>query len=259
MATALIKGLVDAGTPRSEIVVIEPDAAQRKRLQESLGIEVWSPANERLGAAGVVVWAVKPQMLRQATLECGPHLKDALHISVAAGIRSTNLSVWLASNRVVRAMPNTSALIGAGVTGLTARPTVSKADRAKAERILSAVGYCFWVESDERLDAVTAVTGSGPAYVFHFLEGFQTAAEAIGFDESTARDLVLKTALGAVQQAQSGEAFGALRARVTSKKGTTEAAIAELDQANVHRSIAAAVSAAYDRAGQLARELAAQR
>lgn len=256
MATALISGLIKAGMPAGTILVLEPDAGQQARLRNSLGVGTLSAPDSRLANAQVVVWAVKPQVLRKAADQAKSYLRDPLHISIAAGIRCSDLSSWMSSGRVIRAMPNTSALIGAGVTGLTATPQASNADRQLAQQILAAAGYCIWVESDERLDAVTAVSGSGPAYVFHFLEAFQAAAQAIGFDEETARELVLRTAAGAVQQAQLGDAFGALRARVTSKRGTTEAALQRLDLACTAAALSDAVSAAYHRASELSKELA---
>ncbi|WPG41405.1 pyrroline-5-carboxylate reductase [Variovorax sp. EBFNA2] len=256
MATALISGLIRAGLPPQAIVVFDPDTAQQERLRTSLGVDVGGSVDARLATAHVVVWAVKPQVLRQAVQQASAHLRAPLHISIAAGIRCVDLSGWLGSTRVVRAMPNTSALIGASVTGLSAAPEAATADRRMAEEVLATTGHCFWVEGDERLNAVTAVSGSGPAYVFHFLEAFQAAAQAVGFDEVTARELVLKTVAGAVQQAQSGDAFGTLRERVTSRHGTTEAALAQLDLAGTADALKEAVAAACTRAESLSREIA---
>lgn len=258
MATALISGLIKAGMPAKAILVLEPGAGQQERLRSSLGVDTLGVPGSRLADAQVVLWAVKPQVLRQAAQQVKAHLRSPLHISIAAGIRCTDLSSWLGSDRVIRAMPNTSALIGAGVTGLAASPGASEMDRQSAQRILAATGHCFWVENDERIDAVTAVSGSGPAYVFHFLEAFQAAAQALGFDEATARELVLRTAAGAVQQAQSGDGFGVLRERVTSKRGTTEAALARLDLARTSDALRDAVEAAYARSAALSSELAGE-
>lgn len=258
MATALISGLIRAGLPPRAIVVFDPDAAQQERLHASLGVDVGGRVDDRLAGAQVVVWAVKPQVLRQAVQQASAHLRAPLHISIAAGIRCVELSGWLASARVIRAMPNTSALIGASVTGLSAAPEAAPADRRVAQDVLATTGHCFWVENDERLNAVTAVSGSGPAYVFHFLEAFQAAAQAVGFDEVTARELVLKTVAGAVQQAQSGDAFGTLRERVTSRHGTTEAALAQLDAARTAQALKDAVAAACTRAEAISREFAQQ-
>ena len=258
MASAMIAGLVRAGQESSSILVIEPTPARREQLEQTLEVRTAARADEQLAAAEVVVWAVKSQVLHQALAEARMHLGAALHVSIAAGVPLKTLSQWLRSQRVVRAMPNTAALVGAGVTGMIAAEGVSEADRKRAEAVLAATGHCFWVESDERLDAVTAVSGSGPAYVFHFLEAFQAAAEAVGFDPAIARELVLRTAAGAVEQAQLGEPFGTLRSRVTSRRGTTEAALAVLDARATPQAIVDAVGAAYARAGELSRELSGQ-
>ncbi|MBS0343825.1 MAG: pyrroline-5-carboxylate reductase [Proteobacteria bacterium] len=258
MASAMIAGLVKAGRDSSSILVIEPSSDQRLHLEQSLRVRTAPCADAQLADADVVVWAVKPQVLRQAALETRAHLGAALHLSIAAGLPLPTLSQWLQSERIVRAMPNTAALVGAGVTGMVAATGVSAADRALATAILAATGHCFWVESDERLDAVTAVSGSGLAYVFHFLEAFQAAAEAVGFDAPTARDLVLRTATGAVEQAKLGDPFGTLRSRVTSKRGTTEAALNVLDATGTPQALRDAVRAAYERAGELSKELSGQ-
>lgn len=255
MASALIAGLLRAGQDSAGILVVEPEPAQRARLARELRVQTAATADGRLASAERVVWAVKPQVLQQAVDGARAHLGDALHISIAAGVPASTLAGWLGSARVVRAMPNTAALVGAGVTGLVAVGGVSEADRRTAESTLAAAGHCFWVADDARLDAVTAVSGSGPAYLFHFLEAFQAAAEGVGFDASTARDLVLRTALGALEQARLGEPFGLLRERVTSRRGTTEAALAVLDAARTPGALGAAVQAACARAAELSREL----
>ncbi len=255
MASAMIAGLLRAGHDPAAILVVEPTPAQRAHLEQTLQVGTAACADARLAAADVVVWAVKPQVLRQAADAARAHLGAALHVSIAAGVPLQTLSDWLQSQRVVRAMPNTAALVGAGVTGMAAAEGVSVADREQAASVLAATGHCFWVASDERIDAVTAVSGSGPAYVFHFLEAFQAAAQALGFDAETARELVLRTAGGAIAQAQLGEPFGTLRARVTSPNGTTQAALHCLDAQGTPRAMQAAVRAAYDRAGALSLEL----
>lgn len=256
MASALIGGLVKAGAAPADMLVLDPNIEQRKKLAETLGVQPLEVGDNRLFAADVVVWAVKPQALRQAVDSVKPWLANPLHISIAAGVRCVDLAAWLGSERVVRAMPNTAALVQAGVTGLAALSSLGTLDRLQAERLLSATGYCFWVNDDERLDAVTAVSGSGPAYVFHFLEAFQAAAKAVGFDELTARELVLRTASGALELARGGDAFSMLGERVTSPKGTTEAALEELRRAESAKAIATAVKAAYARAGEISNELA---
>ncbi len=255
MASAIIAGLVGTSNGGSHILVVEPIETQRELLSSRYGVHTSAEANERIGQAEIVVWAIKPQMFREAAAAALEHLGSALHISIAAGISVEALCVLLQTHRVVRVMPNTSALVGAGVSGMTASKELSHADRARVEALLSATGHSFWVDNDERLDAVTAVSGSGPAYVFHFLEAFQSATEALGFSPDTARELVLLTALGALEQAKWGEAFGALRARVTSRKGTTEAALSVLDARATPAALAEAVKSAYLRAGELSLEL----
>lgn len=255
MASALISGLIQAGRDSASILVIEPNPAQREHLETTFGIKTAPGANQGLSTADVVVWAVKPQVMQQVIDGANAFLGHSLHVSIAAGLSVKTLSQWLRSDRVVRAMPNTAALVGAGVTGLVAAPGVSLDDRSLAEEVLTPAGHTFWVADDERIDAVTAVSGSGPAYVFHFLEAFQAAAQAIGFDPVTARDLVLKTAAGAIEQARAGEDFATLRDRVTSKRGTTEAALAVLNAQGTPNAIREAVQAAYTRAGQLSLEL----
>ena len=256
MASALVTGLLAAGFTPRQFAVVEPMQGQRERLASTLGVETFPSTEGALNGADVVVWAVKPQVLFDAIAGARPFLGEALHISIAAGVSSQDLSRWLGSARVVRVMPNTGAMVGAGVTGMLARPGLGQVDHDLAARVLAATGYCFWVDSDERLDAVTAVSGSGPAYIYHFLESVQAAAQALGFPEDQARELVLRTAAGAVRQAQaSNAAFTTLKQNVTSKHGTTEAALAVLDARETPLAISAATAAAFARAGELSREL----
>ena len=187
-------------------------------------------------------------------------MKEQLVITIAAGIRSSDLSRWLGDYaRIVRAMPNTPALVQAGISGVFAAAGVSGEDRAKAETILSAVGETMWLEHEAQLDAVTAVSGSGPAYVFYFIESLQKAAEALGFTNAQARQLALATFSGAVKLAvSSDEAPAALRARVTSKAGTTERALQVLETEQVQQSIARAVALAQQRSRELGDEFASK-
>lgn len=253
MASALIGGLLKDGWSHCKIVVIEPNEHARENLLKLHKIAAISEAGTSLTGIDVVLWAVKPQVLAQVARELSGQLRDALHISIAAGVRAADLSRWLGSRRVVRAMPNTPALVSAGVTGLFAEDAVTGADKALTNRLLSSSGQVFWVESDERIDAITAVSGSGPAYVFHFLEGLQSAAEKIGFSTEQARDLALLTAEGAVKQARSERAsLAELREKVRSKGGTTDAALNVLDQQKTQAALSIAVSAAYDRAVEMA-------
>jgi pyrroline-5-carboxylate reductase len=254
MATAMMSGLIKGGWPARSILVIEPNAAQHDGLR-SLGVEAVVQPGVELGKADVIIWAVKPQVLNQAVRDALPSIGSPLHISIAAGLPLGVLGRWLHSKRVIRVMPNTGALTGDGVTGMVASDGVSREDRTVAERVLASTGYCFWVDSDERLDAVTAVSGSGPAYVFHFLESFQRAAEAQGFEPALARELVLRVAAGAIEQARLGDSFDLLRTRVTSKGGTTEAALRVLNEQATSGAMLDAVDAAYLRAGELARAL----
>lgn len=258
MAAALISGLARSGRDSSKILVIEPSDERREVLSQSLETQSAAEADHRLRHADAVVWAVKPQVMCQAIQQTIPHLGESLHISIAAGISTATLGTWLGTQRVVRAMPNTPALVGLGVTGLAAAQGASASDKDFAQSLLSAVGKAFWVESDDRLDAITAVSGSGPAYVFHFLEAFQAAAEDLGFSPEVARDLVLRTAQGAIAQAEAGDPFSLLRERVTSKRGTTEAGIGALDARNSRIAMHEATAAAYRRAGELSKELSGQ-
>lgn len=254
MASALAGGLIKAGWPSNRLLIVEPSAEQRAKLETTLGLRTSEHANG-LGEADVIVWAVKPQVLRDAVLSALPHLDDPLHVSIAAGIRSDDLVRWTGSRRIARVMPNTAALVGAGVAGIFALEDVTQEDRDLIVKILSGTGQSFWVDSDERLDAVTAVSGSGPAYVFHFLDAFQRAAQARGFSKEQARDLVLQTAAGAIAQASSSDTpFATLQRNVTSKRGTTEAAINTLDAHETGQALEAAVHAAYVRAGELSAE-----
>lgn len=259
MATALAGGLIEAGWSSKDLLIVEPAESQRARLREVFGIDALATPGPELLRASVIVWAVKPQVLPAAMQQAAPWMKDPLHVSIAAGVACEAISRWTQSRRVVRVMPNTAALVGAGVCGLFGLEGVAPDDRKLVEQIFSPTGYCFWVESDERLDAVTAVSGSGPAYVFHFMEAFQAAAEATGFDPETARDLVLKTVSGAVAQAEATRAeFAVLRRNVTSKRGTTEAALAVLDLQDTAGALRNAVNAARLRASELSHELGVQ-
>ena len=256
MASAMIAGLVRNGQSGSRILVIEPAEAQRQHLERTYGVRTVAAADAQLAASDLVVWAVKPQVMREAVSAARACLPaNALHVSIAAGLPLKTLVRWLGTERVVRVMPNTAALVGAGVNGMVAASSVSQADRELAATTLAGTGHCFWVEDDARIDAVTAVSGSGPAYVFHFLEAYQAAAEALGFDPEMARDLVLRTAAGAIEQAKKGEPFGVLRTRVTSKGGTTAAALAVLDARQTPAALDEALRAACDRAAELAKEL----
>ena len=255
MASALIEGLLQDGWPRGGIAVIERNADQCARLAERFAIATFASYDAAGVEPRVVVWAVKPQVLQEVALQLAPSMPGALQISIAAGIETTDLCAWIGTQRVIRAMPNTAAMVRSGVTGLCAAPGATTDDKQLAERIMQGTGTVFWVDSDERMNAVTAVSGSGPAYVFHFMEGMQRAAHALGFDEGLAKELVLRVVEGAVRQAlASSEPLATLRQRVTSKGGTTAAALAVFDRRDTQGAALEALQAAYARAGELAAE-----
>ena len=253
MATALIAGLLKKGQRPDDIRVVEIDPAARARLARDLGVQAHAEAPVGVAGADCVLLAVKPQQMREVALGLGALVRDALVITIAAGIRHVDLTRWLGGHpRIVRAMPNTPALALAGITGLFAPPALDREDRARAEEILGAAGTTLWVEREEEMDAVTAVSGSGPAYVFYFIEALQQAASELGFEDGAARALALETFAGAVKlAAESPENAATLRARVTSKGGTTERAIAELDKHRVREAIVSAVRAAAERSQEL--------
>ncbi len=252
MAVALIGGMLKRGYAASDIIVAEPVDAQRARLVQEFGVAVEESAAETL-RADVVVLAVKPQVLRQVVTDWPKLAPRTCVLSIAAGVRARDISRWLQCHgSVVRAMPNTPALVGAGITGLFAMPGVDPAQRGAVEAILAAVGTVVWVGEEGQIDAVTAISGSGPAYVFLLIEALEAAARDLGLDATTARKLALHTFSGAAELAlQDGSEPAELRARVTSKGGTTERGIAALEDHGVRQAIAAAARAASDRAREL--------
>jgi len=255
MAGALIGGLRRAGWVAASILVVEPLPAQRERLAQEWGLQPLAAADERLAAADTVVWAVKPQLFAAAAAPCAPFVGGALQVSVMAGIRSDALVRASRSQRVVRAMPNTPALIGRGIAGLFARQAVTAAERAGAESLFAPTGTTLWVTQESDLDAVTALSGSGPAYVFYFLEAMVQAATEMGLTPAQGRQLALATFDGAAAlAAASKESPETLRAQVTSKGGTTFAAITVLEEARVKAAFARALHAARERARELGDE-----
>lgn len=252
MAGALIGGLRKSGHPAAAIRVVEPWDEQRARLAEQFGVASVPAPDASLADAAMVVWAVKPQSFGEAARDCAPHASGALHLSVMAGIRSDAIARAMGTERVVRSMPNTPALIGQGIAGLYARPAVSAAERADVERLLAPTGATLWVDREDDLDAVTALSGSGPAYVFYFIEAMTQAAREMGLSEAHGRALALQTFAGATALAQqSSEPPAVLRERVTSKGGTTYAALESLREAQVGEAIVRAVKAAQRRAAEL--------
>jgi pyrroline-5-carboxylate reductase len=263
MAAALIGGLLQQGTARGHIRVVEIDAAVRQRLEREHGVATFSAvaaAAAALPGSDIILLAVKPQQMREAAQSLAPSLGEALVVSIAAGIRTPELARWLGdAHRIVRAMPNTPALLRAGVSGLFATAGASAEDRSRAEALLGAVGETVWFEREEQLDAVTAVSGSGPAYVFYFIEALEAAGRELGLAADQARTLALETFLGAAKLAHaSRDEPAVLRARVTSKGGTTERAIAALDADRVQAAIVRAVRAAAERSRELGDELGAR-
>ncbi len=255
MATALIGGLCRSGHDAAAVVVVDPAAAQRQRLQQQFGVRTLATADASLREAGLVVWAVKPQAFGAAALPCAAQVADALHLSVMAGIRCATIERALGARRIVRSMPNTPALIGRGIAGLYATPAVSDAERERVGQLLVPTGQTLWVEREADLDAVTALSGSGPAYVFYFVEAMVAAAVEMGLSAEQGQRLALATFDGAAAlAAQSGEPPAVLRERVTSKGGTTHAALESLRRDAVAESIGRAIRAAQQRARELGDE-----
>jgi pyrroline-5-carboxylate reductase len=254
MARALIGGLVARGGASNAFAVVEPDAEARATIAARLGVATFIQVEPAAVVnADVIVIAVKPQNVRAVARELATFLKRQVVLTIAAGIRLPDLSRWLLGyRRLVRAMPNTPALIGSGIAGLYAFSGVDGDGRARAAAVLEAVGGTLWCEREDELDAVTAVSGSGPAYVFYFLEALELAARELGFEPAQAHRLALATFSGATRLAEQSESDPSiLRAQVTSKGGTTERAIAALDNAAVMAAIVGAVKAAAGRAREL--------
>ena len=255
MASAIIGGLIQSGRSAHSILVIEPLEAQRAKVQAGFGVRACAAADAALARAALVVWAVKPQLFKAAATPCAPFVGAALHLSVMAGIRSEALVRATGSARVVRAMPNTPALIGQGIAGLFAPPGVTADERAQVETVLAPTGRVLWVAREEDLDAVTALSGSGPAYVFYFVEAMMQAALEMGLTEAQGRQLALATFAGATSLAQaSQDPPELLRERVTSKGGTTFAALAALEASGVKAAFVNALKAAQQRARELGDE-----
>ena len=255
MASAIIGGLLKRGAPASSIQVVEPFEEQRTKLSEKFGVDVREGPSQHLASAALVVWAVKPQTFKDAAMTARFHTRTALHLSVAAGITSSSIARWLSSEHVVRAMPNTPALVGKGMTALFARPAVSPAGRAMVDRVIQTTGEHVWLDDEAQLDAVTALSGSGPAYVFYFIEAMIEAGVAMGLTREQAHKLAVGTFVGASALAKaSDEPIEILRSRVTSKGGTTYAAITSMEQDNVKTLFMRAMHAARQRAREMGDE-----
>ncbi len=256
MAQALIIGLKNEQFAMQDITVIELDADKRKELSRNLGVNT---TNELVSiqACDVIVLAIKPQQLPTLAKTLAPLLKQQLIISIAAGIRLADLSRWLGNyTTIIRAMPNMPAQIQAGITGLYAMPSVSKTQIALADQVLSAAGTTLWLDSEDKLDAVTAISGSGPAYVFYLIEALQAAALGLGLDEAQAKQLSIATFKGASLLADASTTpIATLREQVTSKGGTTEQGLLSLQDSKVKEAIVLAAQKACERAKTLGVEL----
>jgi len=255
MASAIIGGLIRQGLPSAQIEVVEPFAEARDKLKTQFGLAAQEQAGPALARAALVVWAVKPQTFKEAATQARAHTEKALHLSVAAGIRSDSIAQWLGTQRIVRSMPNTPALVGKGMTALYARPGVSQDDKAQVEKVIATTGESLWVDQEHHLDAVTALSGSGPAYVFFFLEAMTQAGIEMGLSREQAYTLSVGTFAGASELARaSDDPPEVLRQRVTSKGGTTYAAITSMEQDKVQALFIKALHAARKRAQELGDE-----
>lgn len=255
MATAIIGGLLRQGVAPDSILVIDPMPEQRQRLTETLGVRTAAGPESELSTVHTVVWAVKPQQFKDAAQSYAALTDQALHYSVMAGLRTDDIARLLGTPRIVRAMPNTPALVGQGMTGLFARPEVNAEERHAIEQMVASTGAHLWVNAEADLDAVTAVSGSGPAYVFYFIEAMVQAAQDMGLTTEQGRVLAQATFAGATALCeQSDVSPGVLRERVTSKGGTTHAALTHLEHAGVKTTFVAAMRAAQRRAAELGDE-----
>lgn len=252
MARAILSGLLRNGMDPTQVTVVEPHAGARARLNEELGISADIEPSATLEGCSAILWAVKPQAFAEACAPVLRHLAAPLHVSVIAGLRTETLRSYVGSERIVRCMPNTPAAVGAGITGAIAGGQVSNSDRQLADALITPTGQIIWFDSDADLDRVTAISGSGPAYVFYFLEAVIDAGVSIGLAREVARQLAIATFVGTGALARSStEEISELRSQVTSKGGTTAAAIDALDAAGVQNAIREAVKSAHNRAQQL--------
>lgn len=259
MSLSLMGGLLASGYPKDKILATDPSADRRQEVTQSLGIPCLESNTETAAQADIILLAVKPQQLEPVCKELADTVKakGALVISIAAGVRTSDIAFWLGGEAaIVRTMPNTPALIRSGATGLFATASVSDTQKDQAENILRAAGLTVWVPQESDLDIVTAISGSGPAYYFLFMEAMQAAGQKLGLDESTARLLTIQTAFGAAKMAlESPDDCATLRQKVTSPNGTTEKAIQTFEQHDLRAIIEEAMTAAKDRAISLADEL----
>lgn len=256
MAAALIGGLAGKLTAANNIHVIDINADALQKLQRQFSVTTSEQIDASVAASDVIVLAVKPQQMKAVVAQLLPYIKAQLVLSIAAGIRAIDLSRWLGGHSaIVRTMPNTPALIGKGVTGMVASAGVSQEQHAAADAIMRAVGETVWLDDEKLIDSVTAVSGSGPAYVFYFIEAMQQAAQEMGLSAEQGNTLAISTFVGAAQlAAQSTDPIAVLRERVTSKGGTTYAALTNMDDNRVKQSIITAMKAAAARGQALGEE-----
>lgn len=259
MAQSLIGGLIASGYDKQNIIATDPTAEQRDLVTQTFGIQCLADNSEAINKADIVVLAVKPQIFENVskTIQTSIKQKKPLVISVAAGIRTSDINSWLGSNNsIVRSMPNTPALIQTGASGLYANDAVSEEQRSQAEHIMRAAGITVWVKEESQLDVVTALSGSGPAYYFMFMEAMEKTATELGLDAQTAHLLTIQTALGAAKMAlESHQDCQTLRQNVTSPNGTTERAIQSFEKSGLPNMVEKAMKAAQTRAQELADEL----
>lgn len=256
MASALIGGLAGTLTAGANIHVIDPNADALDRLRQQFGVTTAAQIDGALAACDVVVLSVKPQQMKEVVGRLAPHIGKQLVLSIAAGIRAVDLSRWLNGYRaIVRTMPNTPALIGKGITGMAALDGVSPDQREAADAIMRAVGPTVWLDDEALIDPVTAVSGSGPAYVFYFIEAMQQAALEMGLSAEQGTQLAIATFVGASElAARSSEPVSVLRERVTSKGGTTHAALKSMEASGVRQALITALKAASARGKEMGEE-----
>jgi len=259
MTTALIGGLLDSDYTTEQLRVVEINPDNRDKLLQKFGLQATADLAEGVAGSDVIVLAVKPMQLREVALQLAPLLGEQLMISIAAGVRALDLTRWLDTQKLVRAMPNTPALVQCGMTGMFAIHTLDHAYCKQASEIMKSVGDVLWVVDELLLDGITAISGGGPAYAYYFIEAMQQAARKLGFSNAEARQLTFKSILGAIKLAEVTETnVSVLRARVTSKNGTTERAIHEMNEKDVRESIINAVIAAALRSKEIGDELGAE-
>ena len=258
MAYALIKGLLDNGFDAECINISDPNEELLNERQSELKVRTFSNNMALLSNSDIIIFAVKPQKLSSVCLELKENVKsNHLFVSIVAGIKGSDINRWLGGSfSLVRTMPNTPALFQQGVTGLFANELVNNEQKILVTSILSSVGECFWVNDEKLIDAITAISGSGPAYFFLLIQSMSQAAMALGLDEKTANSLSIQTSYGAsLMASKSGKDAKTLRAEVTSPNGTTQAAIESFQDQNFEGIVASATRAAYDRARELSNEL----